>query len=398
MTSVGKRVLIVGGGIGGLTLSGLLQGAGMEIDLVERAPQWRPVGAGITLGINATRILYAMGVGDRLVRSGSVLRRGAITDAKGRVLSGGNIEPLAARFGVPSIAIHRAALHEALLGAIDPSAVHLRLGSTVESLKNGADGVRAVLTGGAAERYDLVIGADGIHSRVRELAFGQTEPRYAGYTCWRFVIDANFEHDPSNAIEMWGRGQRLGIVPIGGGRIYAFAVMNAPRRSTELDGLDLEGFRRLFAGFGGLAPAVFARLRSKEELIRNDLEELHLPRWQSGRILLIGDAAHAMTPNMGQGAAMAIEDALVLAGLLRSGAPIDHALERHVAERRARVDRIQSQSFRIGKLAQSSSRVVGALRDLAVRLAPESVLTRQVERLVLESPEPSRWQVSSPGR
>lgn len=360
-----SRVLIVGGGIGGLATAAGLRRAGIECEVVERAGVWAPVGAGIMLSVNAMRVMRGLGIADELAARGFELGRGSISNENGAVLGSSNFEILHAEHG-PTIAIHRAALHEGLLSACD--GVPMSLGTSVASLSQAGDGVDATLTDGRQERFDLVIGADGLHSRVRELTFGEVPIDYSGYTCWRLIVTSPFEQVEMR--EMWGIGQRFGIAPIGDEQLYCFAVANAPRGQADPVEGRLQRFRELFAGFGGQVPEVLAALDHDEQLIHNDLEEVKVGHWFDGRVVLLGDAAHAMTPNMGQGAAMALEDSAVLVEELCKAGPVDRSLTRWVARREPRVRWVQNQSRRIGRVGQLESRVLCRLRNAVARMAP----------------------------
>ncbi|MGH2499104.1 MAG: FAD-dependent monooxygenase, partial [Candidatus Limnocylindria bacterium] len=234
---------------------------------------------------------------------------------------------------------------------------------------------------GSQADYDLVVGADGIRSAVRELAFGANPPRYAGYTCWRGVVKCPAGVD--RQIEMWGRGRRFGLVPIGNGLLYFFATKNAPPAEPDSLAGRVERFRAGFAAFGGHVPDVLAQLERPDGLLRNDLEEVVQWPWARDRVVLTGDAAHASTPNMGQGAAMALEDAVVLADELAKR-PLAEALPAWVARRRRRALFIQTQSRRIGWMGQLEHPLACALRDLAVRALPDRLAARTLDRLLAQ--------------
>jgi len=360
-------VLIVGGGIAGLATAAGLAKAGIPCEVVERAEAWAPVGAGIVLGVNAMRVMRRLGIDGEVAAAGARLGRGAITDHLGRRIGATDFALMEPEFG-PTIALHRAALHEALLGATKD--VPVSLGTSVEALEQHATGVDVRLTDGREQRYALVIGADGLRSRVRELLFGGDRIVYSGYTCWRLAVEA-----PVEAVEMremWGRGKRFGLVPIGSSRIYCFAVANAPRGEADPPEGRLERFRARFADFGGDVPAVLAALRAPEELIHNDLEELADGPWHEGSVGLIGDAAHAMTPNMGQGAAMALEDSMVLVELAREAGIGPAIWPRLHARRAARVRWVQTQSRRIGRVGQLQGALACRARNALLRLVPDS--------------------------
>lgn len=369
-------VLIVGGGIAGLATAAGLARAGISCEIVERAETWAPVGAGIVLGVNAMRVVRRLGLEDAVASSGTRLGRGAITDRRGHVLGATDFSSLEPEFG-PTIALHRADLHEALLGAA--SGVPISLGTSVEKLEVHRDHVGVRLTDGRARRWSLVIGADGLRSRVRELCFGGERIVYSGYTCWRLVLRVPFEAIEMR--EMWGRGKRFGLVPLGDGRVYCFAVANAPRGEADPEPGRVERFRERFAGFGGQVPAVLDALRSPEELIHNDLEELADGPWHRGRVSLIGDAAHAMTPNMGQGAAMALEDSMVLVELARAQLPVQEMLGKLHGRRRSRVRWVQNQSRRIGRIGQLEGAFACGLRNAVLRLIPDAANTGALRRM-----------------
>lgn len=262
-------VLIVGGGIAGLATAAGLSRAGIPCEVVERAKTWAPVGAGIVLGVNAMRVMRGLGLDEAVIEHGSKLRRGVITDHTGKQLGATDFALLEAEFG-PTIALHRAALHSVLRDAAPE--VRVSLDTSVEKLEQHEGHVDVRLTDGRERRHALVIGADGLRSGVRDLLFGGDRIVYSGYTCWRLVISSPIE--AGELCEMWGRGQRFGIVPIAGARLYCFAVANAPRGEADPAEGRLERFRERFAAFGGQVPAILGTLRKPEELIHNDLEEI----------------------------------------------------------------------------------------------------------------------------
>jgi 2-heptyl-3-hydroxy-4(1H)-quinolone synthase len=375
-----STVLIVGGGIAGLGLARGLSRAGLAWELMERSPEWAPVGAGIVLGVNAMQVMGRLGLDGEIRARGYELREMAITDERGRVLGRTDFGRLAPRFGA-SIAIHRATLHEVLIEGAGPG---VRLGTTVESLELADECVRARTDDGAEAVYGVVVGADGLRSRTRSQLFGDVPLIYSGYTCWRLVVERprGFERGQ----EMWGRGRRFGIVPIdGGSRVYCFAVVNAPAGAPDPEDGRVERFRQRFAGFGGPVPAVLEQVERPDQLIHHDLEEVVQRPWSRGRAVLVGDAAHAMTPNMGQGAAMALEDVAVLSELLGERRALadglDGAFRAWFERREPRVRWVQDQSRRIGRVAQWEGRLACALRNGLVRLLPDRANERALVRM-----------------
>lgn len=381
-SAMSNRILVVGGGIGGLVLARALARLGAPVDVVERAPSLRAVGAGITLGANAMRVLDELGVGEAIAARGMVMKKGAITDASGRALSEQRFDAMEARWG-RAYAIHRGALHEELADGLAGVGAGVRIvcDATVEQLRERDGVVEAALVGGERMSYRAVIGADGARSAVRTLVFGENPPRYAGYTCWRWTgalagIDGG--------VEMWGRGARAGLVTIAPGQVYAFFVANAPAGTWEdpKNGR-VARVRERFAGFGGDLPRVLAAMGDDDApVLHHDIEEVEQTPWVKGAIGLLGDAAHAMTPNFGQGAAMAIEDAIVLARELVAHNDAAAALLAYEARRRPRVEDIQRGARRLGTIGQLQSPVATWARDLAIRLAPASSTIRTLEKIV----------------
>jgi 2-polyprenyl-6-methoxyphenol hydroxylase-like FAD-dependent oxidoreductase len=371
-----ERILIVGGGIAGLSLATALRRAGRHAELIERAPTWNPLGAGIVLSVNAMAVMRRLGLADEIAAIGQPLGRASITNAGGSPLGATDLAALEARFG-STYAVHRAELHSVLLGGAGDTSV--RLGTTVDTLR--VDGARAQVrtSDGREAEYDLVVGADGIHSSVRGQLWPERLPAYAGYTCWRMVVPRPAGVDAT--VEMWGRGRRFGLVALTRDRVYGFAVANAPP-GGEPESPD--AIRTRFAEFGGAVPAVLAQIREPGQLIHSDLEELPPGPWFRGPVVLVGDAAHALTPNMGQGAAMALEDVAVLAELLEGGLRLAEILALWHARREPRVRFVQNQSRRIGRVGQWGHPWLCALRNAALRALPDRLAAAALERIAAQ--------------
>jgi 2-polyprenyl-6-methoxyphenol hydroxylase-like FAD-dependent oxidoreductase len=372
----GEGILIVGGGIAGLALACALKRRGIECQIVERASTWAPVGAGIILGVNAMAVMRELGLAESLEAKGVVLDAMKITDAQSQPLMATNLDALRPRFGV-SIALHRAALQDSLLAGAE--GVPIRMGTTLESASHREGRMIARLSDGDERAFGLVVGADGLHSRTRELAFGARRPRYSGYSCWRMVIHGvELEF---GAQEMWGIAKRFGLVRLGEGRVYCFAVVNAPPGEPDPAESRIQRLRNRFAEFEGPVPELLDQLQEPSELIQNDLYEITDRPWYRDGWVLVGDAAHGMLPDMGQGAAMALEDVAVLAELIGNGLPRSEVLSQWARRRQGRVRWVQNQSRRIGRIGQWSNPLACGIRNRVAKNIPDAWTTGVLARL-----------------
>src|SRR5262245_5256970 len=364
------RVVVVGGGIAGLSAAIGLRRAGQDVVVLERAARIDAVGAGITLFANAVRALDRLGVGEAVAARGTAATRSAILTWKGDELTRVPADLLEG-----TIAVHRADLHAELAAACG----EIRLGVEVTAVQQRDDTVVAVAADGSEERGDLLVGADGLGSLVRR-AITDAPIRYAGYTAWRGVSSVSAE--PGRLSESWGVGERFGLVDIGHGRTYWFATKNAPEHEpAEPQGRKAELVRRFSGWHEPIAAVVEAA--SDDAILRNDVYYLEaLPRWSDGRVVLIGDAAHATTPGVGQGAAQAIEDAVVLADQLAHGDELPIAFSEYEAIRRPRAEAVLKMSRRVDKAAQLASPLGCRFRNALVRRLPERTQRRQLEPLV----------------
>ncbi|MGY0498022.1 FAD-dependent monooxygenase [Nocardia sp. FBN12] len=360
-----STAIVVGGGIGGMAAALALVGRGWSVQVLERVPEVTEVGSGISLWSNALRALDALGVGDAVRGQGMAEISAGIRDDRGRWISRTDVTTLRERFGAP-VVIHRARLLDILRAAL-PEGV-IRTGVAVREVT--VDG--AVVHDAGTSTADLIVGADGIRSVVRRAVCGEVAPRYAGYTAWRMVVDS--EKQLTDFGETWGRGARFGIAPLVDGRVYCFAVYDAPENT---DG-EFAEVRDLFGNWHQPIPDLLAAT-DPNAVLHNDIYDLPaLPTFTAGRIALLGDAAHAMTPNLGQGGCQALEDAVVLGRL----AAEPGGLARYDRERRPRTQMITERSARIGTVAQLSARPLVALRNTALRLTPTSIQLRSMAEIL----------------
>jgi 2-polyprenyl-6-methoxyphenol hydroxylase-like FAD-dependent oxidoreductase len=372
------HVAIAGGGIGGLTLASALRRSGIGVTVYERAQALRPAGAGITVQANAMAALRTLGLDEAVAAQGQVAGEALILDAAGRVLQAVETEALQRELGAPIVCIHRSRLHQVLLDAC--GAENVRTGCAVVGYGDLGEGVSVHLSDGSVANVDLLVGADGIHSTVRTQLLGEQPLRYSGYTSWRGVC-----RDPelgaiTRTSESWGVGKRFGIVPIGQGEVYWFATANAPEGQQDPPGRTREGLLERFAGWHEPIERLIERT-AEADLLRTDIHDRPPVRsWSKGRVVLLGDAAHPMTPNLGQGGCQAIEDAVVLARALAKLPSVGDALQRYEGLRVERANGIVKKSYALGRLGQLENRAAILLRNALLRWTPAAVARKQFKQ------------------
>jgi 2-polyprenyl-6-methoxyphenol hydroxylase-like FAD-dependent oxidoreductase len=386
-------VIIAGAGIGGLSLAAALRRAGRPCTVLERAPQLLAAGAGITLSPNALAALEHLGLRDAVRAAGHELTAAAICDRRGRVLLPvGDFDGRRKRIkyvgpaptlpgGGSTFAFARSDLQAVLLDAAGPSAV--QTGCTVAAFTPHANGVTVQLEDGRVLEGELLVGADGLRSTVRRNLRGDEPLRYAGYTSWRALVDdvelTSFAWSPERSTESWGPGSRFGIVPLGPRRAYWFAVADAPAGGRD-DEDPRPALRARFAAWHAPIDRLIAAT-PPDQILRADIfDRPPIDTWVDERVVLLGDAAHPMTPNMGQGGGQAIEDAVVLADALAREPLIEGALARYEARRLRRANRFVVQSHRLGRLAHVQDGPLLWLRDRALRLIPPGLASRSLAR------------------
>ena len=374
-------VVVAGAGIGGLTLALALRRRGARVRVFERANHLTAAGAGIALPANGVKALQTLSLGQSVMSSGMVVARAAILDSRGRPLGPEvDLTSVYDSMGAPLVALHRARLHSILLDAAGPDVV--TTGRQVASFEQNESSVHVLLWDGERIAADLLIGADGLHSIVRAQLVDKEPPAYSGYTSWRGATPGHAVQVPNRTSESWGRGERFGIVPIGFGEIYWFAVANAPPNGRDLD---VRGELRERFGSWHEPIASIIDATPADRILRTDIcDRAAIERWHQGRVALLGDAAHPMTPNLGQGAGQAIEDAVVLAECLAAMPTLEEALTRYEQRRVARANGIARASRRLGAMAQWSHPGAAWIRDRAMSLIPASVAVRQARKLIEE--------------
>lgn len=368
------QIAVIGAGIGGLCLARALTERGFECTVWERSPALRADGAGITMQINAMLALDAIGVGDAVRAVGAPIEQGALRDDRGRVIQEMDLSPLTERLGTAGYALHRADLVAALSAGLDD---RIELGRGLQSLDVGDDGCTLTFCDATTAHADIVVGADGIHSATRRALFGEEPLRYAGYTTWRGVTDL-LPGDEEAIGEYWGGDLRFGCVPIGAGRLYWFAVAIAPPDGRDGDDPRAD-LLETFGEWPSNVRAIIGRTEGADILRTDTFDRPPSKKWGDGPVTLLGDAAHPMTPNLGQGGCQAVEDAVVLARLLAELGPVEATLRAYERCRIPRANNFVRRSFSFGKLAHIESRLARSARDTLMRWTPDGITTRQLE-------------------
>lgn len=378
------RAIIVGGGVGGLTVAVALRRVGVEAVVFERAGELREIGVGISIWANAVKALEELGLAEAVRAAGREEIGGEVRTAGGTTLSRIPARMLEERFG-RNVVLTRPDLQRALSAALEEAGGSVRTGTECVGFRQEGSGVVTLFADGREERGDLLVGADGLNSTVRRQLFGDERPRYAGFTAWRGLADLGRDVE---GFEAWGRGSIFGLVGLGRGRFYWYGTKNAPEGQEDPQaGRKTEVLDR-FGRWHEPVPAV-VRATPEAEILRNDVYDREpLKRWGEGRVTLLGDAAHPMTPNLGQGACQAIEDAAELAGCLREGGSLARALRLYEGRRKGRTAEVARRSRLLGRVVQLENPLLCAARNAAARAMPLRLQLRQLEAVLAPAKAP----------
>ncbi len=374
-------ILIVGAGIGGLTVAIALRQVGFAVQAFERARELKEIGAGIALSANAVRVLQRLGALQQVLGLGTVIKEVVSYRWSGEIL--GRVST--ARTDVPSVCLHRADLQQALYSALPPECIHL--GEEFVSFKTAEGGVTAHFASGRSESAHALIGADGLRSRVRAQLIGDGEPIYRGYLCWRGVCDYPAAE---RLTETFGQGLRMGIVPMGR-RGSAWWCTANERLLADHDPAAWKS--KLQGWFGKWHPPIPELLDRTDPaaIIQTAICDRGPARtWSQGTCKLLGDAAHPTTPNLGQGGCMAIEDAAGLARCASHYPDLSMAFRSYQRLRLARTARVTSFSRYYGLVGQWANPGLVWLRNMAFRMAPSRAVSTSYDRWVSYDP----WSLS----
>lgn len=371
-------ITIAGGGIGGLAAATALRRAGHRVTVFERAPGFKPIGAGLAVWPNGGHALRDLGLGEVVDSAGIPRGDGGIRRARdGSLIAGSDIQEIEARYGAPLALVHRADLLDALLQAAGPE--NVRFGAAVAA----ADGSGSVtLADGERLEADVVVGADGIRSVVRGHLIGDGEPRPSGYVAYRSVVPGPPDLP---AGEYWGQGEVFGVAPLSRNRIYWYASFPVDDDAGDDRSVWLDRLKERYAGWSEPVPSLLGST-DPAVLLRHELFDRDpIDGWGRGRATLLGDAAHPMLPFLGQGACCALEDAVALGKTLQAdqlGDGIEGALRAYEAERAPRAAGLIKGSRGAARVALTGSRLGTRIRDLVMSAVPERMRMRQFDRVV----------------
>jgi FAD-dependent urate hydroxylase len=375
---------VIGGGVGGVSAALALRQAGVEVAVFERSGDLRriQVGGGVHLWNNAMRALDELGLAGAVEAAGHPgVHSMKWYSAKGDVIGVGDVSELTRALGVPSVGLTRSALQSTLVDALGEDAV--QLGQECTGFETGDSSVAVRFADGREEHADLLVGADGLHSVVRTQLLGATRPRYAGVKVYQAVVEL-----PPGILEpdvyglIWGRGGRLGFYPIKGATFW-FATLLAPEGEAAAPIDPKQAVLERVRQWGKTALSLVEATPREAITVADIVARPPVDAWGSGRVTLLGDAAHPMTPFLGQGACQAIEDAAVLGRSVRAEPSTAGALRRYEQARIPRTAQIVNLSWRIGRPGRMEHRLACAVRDRVFRVLFPRVIWKGTRKMIL---------------
>lgn len=369
---------IIGGGIGGLTCGIALKRKGFKVRVFEQAKEMKPVGAGIILASNAMQVYRELGLSQKITNKGCTVSSLSVVDKKFQLISKTDLSVFEETFQLKNVAIHRGVLQQVLIEEFKTD--ELFLDHKLDEIRTEKNACVLRFENGKEYKSFLTIGADGIYSKVRNTLFDNVPIRKANQMCWRGVLNYPLSDRFKNqAIESWGKGKRFGFVKIDKNQVYWFALKSIKEESAkENETLDAT----LFSDFDPLVVDMIVKTE-KNKIHAGEIVDLKpFKSWSISNVCLLGDAAHATTPNLGQGACQAIEDAFVLAECLEKY-EYEKAFTEFEKLRVYKAHKIVKTSYMLGKIAHWSNRILIVLRNGMLRNLPASINKKQIESLFL---------------
>lgn len=381
------KAIVIGAGIGGLAAAATLRRVGVEVEIFERAPELRPGTTAVSLMSNAISALRTLDIdiAPGLDKRGEIFDELKFLSRRGRSIRAMPFRDLADRLGAANYAVHRADLQQTLLDALGDQ--HIELNAGASGFTADDDGVEVTFEDGRKVSGDILIGADGFNSAIRRQVTGPEEPRSGNYVCWLATVP--FEHPRMTkgyAAHYWGRGERFGLADIGHGRAYWWGTKNVPATTTGNRRVSKAEIARVYDGWADEVRQVI-RATPEESIVSIMAQDRpFLEQWGSGRMTLLGDAAHPMLVSLGQGAALAIEDAVVLAESVRGATDLSQALRQYEDQRRPRTGALVAVARQLSETEQLEGQFASRMRNLYFRFAPMSKFTSQNEAVLTWPP------------
>ena len=373
------KILIVGAGFGGLALAAYLQREGHAVTIVEKSKDRKYQGFVIGLWGNGIHTLEPFGVVERIWRISIPVTQELIRDKTGKILARMDYRPLIERTGKVFLLLH-SELQEILRELVNGVPIHFE--TTVGAIEEKQQAVTVTFNDGNQEDYELVVGADGIHSQVRTLLFGNKGFEHSGLRIWVAMLPAGKE-SPSEPNDLFGEAEYVGIFPT---RIEKVGVLFLASIAGEPDPPQsrIEHLKARFSDFGWLVPDILQSLHDPKEVFSDDIDQVSLETWYRGRVVLLGDAAHAVSPTAALGGSMALEDAHVLAEELRqvNGVHVEEALANYVSRRKPRVTKVHHTSDFLIWLASMNYPAMTFVRNTIMHLIPSSYLLQGMEPIL----------------
>ncbi len=374
-----SEFLIIGGGVAGLTAAIALQSIGREFKLFEQSQLLRGIGAGFGLAANAMQALEILGLKEGIEQLGYYIDNYNIRSQTGDILFSPDTKRISKQYSQKNFAIHRADLHSHLLSKIETE--NIALGKRAQRLEQEEHFVRVIFDDGSSHTAKYLLIADGVKSLLRQQIVPSSKPRYAGYTCWRATID-NSIINLDNGFETWGSAGRFGATPLVDNRIYWYACVNGKPNNTLFKNTTAADLKRRFQDYHAPIPTILEATRDQDLIWSDILDIKPLDNLAYHNILIIGDAGHATTPNMGQGACQAIEDVAVLLDELQQDKSTINAFQAFEKRRLARTRYITETSRQIGQVAQWENPLLITLRNTLAKALPNRIKQRNLSKLL----------------
>lgn len=379
MVAVDFEFAIVGAGVAGLSAAIGLESINRNYAIFEQTKVIKGIGAGFGLAANAMQALEFLGLKSDVEKIGFYTSSFNILDQNGNILLAPDTQKLTQQYKQSNFTIHRADLHHYLLSQIDIK--NLFLGKKATHLEQRKENVKLYFDDGSSYTCKYLIIADGVKSPLRQQILPKSTPRYSGYTCWRATID-NSTILLDKGTETWGAQGRFGMTPLVGNRIYWYACVNSPANNPKFKAYTIEDLVNHFSCYQDPIPTVLRHTKS-EDLIWNDIIDIKpLKTLAYDNILLIGDAGHATTPNMGQGACQALEDVAVLVDELKKNNKTSAAFQSFDKRRLARTRYITDTSKFIGEVSQWENPFKIAIRNTMLKILPDSISQYSLKKLL----------------